>query len=151
MLAAQTAYDRGLKLSSQGRHLEAISWFEQALATQPNDVRTLFALGNTARALGLPEPAAEFFRKVLALEPERVEALVNLANLLRSQGQFDAARHLLEPALARNPRDPDLHLTLGSVHREAGDTNRSRPPRGAFQSCRPSHRCAGFRGRAHPL
>src|SRR5579871_5900409 len=114
MHASRHAYDRGLKLSSQGRHLEAISCYEEALAAEPNDVRTLFALGNTARSLGLAEPAAEFFRKVLALDPERIEALVNLANLLRSQGQFEAARRLLEPALARNPRDPDLNLTLGS-------------------------------------
>lgn len=120
MQAARNAYDRGLKLSSQGRHLEAISCFEEALKAEPNDTRTLFALGNTARALGLPEPAAEFFRKVLALEPGRVEALVNLANLLRSQGQFEAAKLLLKPALARNPENTDLHLTLGSVFREAG-------------------------------
>src|SRR3569832_2920625 len=105
MHAARNAYDRGLKLSSQGRHLEAISCFEEALKVEPNDPRTLFALGNTARALGLAEPAAEFFRKVLALEPGRVEALVNLANLLRSQGQIEAARILLEPAIARNPND----------------------------------------------
>lgn len=121
MHAAAHAYDRGLKLSSQGRHLEAISCFEQALSEQPDDVRTLFALGNTARALGLARPAAEFFRKVLVQEPERVEALVNLANLLRTQGQFDSARALLEPALAREPENPDLLLTLGSTWREAGE------------------------------
>src|SRR5579885_2223229 len=113
MLPARNVYDRGLKLSSQGRHLESIACLEEALKAEPNDARTLFALGNTARVLGLAEPAAEFFRKVLALEPERVEALVNLANLLRSQGQFEAARLLLEPALARNPNDTDLRLTLG--------------------------------------
>ncbi len=66
----------------------------------------LFALGNTARALGLADPAQQFFRRVLAQEPERVEALVNLANLLRTQGQFAAAVSLLEPALARNPASP---------------------------------------------
>ena len=121
MHAAAHAYDRGLKLSSQGRHLEAISCYEKALAERPDDVRTLFALGNTARALGLTQPAAEFFRKVLAQEPERIEALVNLANLLRAQGQFDAARALLEPALARDPANHDLLLTLGSTWREAGD------------------------------
>src|SRR6202000_175158 len=121
MHAAAHAYDRGLKLSSQGRHLEAISCFEQALSDQPNDIRTLFALGNTPRALGLVQPAAEFFRKVLAQEPERIEALVNLANLLRTQGQFEAARALLEPALARDPQNPDLLLTLGSAWRETGE------------------------------
>ena len=142
MQAASHAYDRGLKLSSQGRHLEAISCFEQALAAQPNDARTLFALGNTARALGLADPAAEFFRKVLALEPERVEALVNLANLLRSQGQFEAARLLLEPALARNPKDPDLHLTLGSVYREAGDNAGARGHYGMVLALDPNHAAA---------
>ncbi len=125
MHAAPRAYDQGLKLSSQGRHLEAISCFEQALAERPDDIRTLFALGNTARALGLAQPAAEFFRKVLALEPERLEALVNLANLLRAEGQFEAARALLEPALARNPQSPELLLTLGSAWREAGDRARA--------------------------
>ena len=113
MQAATQAYDQGLKLSSQGRHLEAISCFEKALADSPDDARTLFALGNTARALGLAQPAAEFFRKVLAQEPERVEALVNLANLLRAQGQFDAARALLEPALARNPAKSRPAADLG--------------------------------------
>jgi Flp pilus assembly protein TadD len=125
MHAASRAYDQGLKLSSQGRHLEAISCFEKALAERPDDVRTLFALGNTARALGLAQPAVEFFRKVLAQEPERLEALVNLANLLRAQGQFDAARALLEPALSRNPQSPELLLTLGSTWRESGDNARA--------------------------
>jgi tetratricopeptide (TPR) repeat protein len=125
MHAAPLAYDQGLKLSSQGRHLEAISCFEKALAERPDDIRTLFALGNTARALGLAQPAAEFFRKVLAQEPERLEALVNLANLLRTQGQFEAARALLEPAVARNPQSPELLLTLGSAWREFGDNARA--------------------------
>ena len=125
MTPAPRAYDQGLKLSSQGRHLEAISCFEKALSERPDDVRTLFALGNTARALGLAQPAAEFFRRVLAQEPERLEALVNLANLLRTEGRFDAARVLLEPAVARNPQSPELLLTLGSAWRESGDNRRA--------------------------
>src|SRR3569833_2979368 len=93
------AYQEGLKLSSLGRHLQAIQCFEQALAEQPDDTKVLFALGNTARALGLADPAQQFFRRVLAQEPERIEALVNLANLMRAQAQFAAAVALLEPAL----------------------------------------------------
>ena len=138
MHAAAHAYDRGLRLSSQGRHLEAISCFEQALAERPGDVKTLFALGNTARALGLAQPAAEFFRKVLAQEPQRLEALVNLANLLRSQGQFEAARALLEPALARDPESPELLLTLGSAWRESGDNRRARVCYRAALAARPN-------------
>ena len=120
------AYAQGLKLSSAGRHLEAIACFEQALAVKPDDTATLFALGNTAHALGMAEPAAEFFRKVLALEPERIEALVHLANLLRAQSLFEAARALLEPALGEHPASPELLLTLGSAWRESGDDKMTR-------------------------
>ncbi len=114
-------YKRGLQLSARGQHLLAIEAFEQALAANTQDTRVLFALGNTARALGMAGPAEHFFRQVLAVEPERLEALVNLANLLRAGGQFDAAIAILEPALARTPDSPELNLTLGSAWREKGD------------------------------
>jgi Flp pilus assembly protein TadD len=121
------AYAQGIKLSSQGRHVEAIAQFEAALADRPDDTRVLFALGNTAQNLGLADTAEQFFRKVLAFEPGRLEALVNLANLLRAQGQFDAAIALLEPARARNPESPEILLTLGSAFREKAIP--ARPPR----------------------
>ena len=115
-----SAYATGLKLSSQGRHVEAITQYEQALAVQPRDTRVLFALGNTAQVLGMSDAAQQFFRQVLALEPARLEATVNLANLLRANGQFDAAIALLGPALVRGP-GAELHLTLGSALREGGE------------------------------
>lgn len=119
-------YARGLKLAAQGRHVEAIEAFEQALARKPDDTRTLFALGNTARALGMAEAAEQFYNRVLAIEPGRLEALVNLANLMRADGRFAAAEALLAPALAADPQAPELWLTLGSVYRETGETARAR-------------------------
>lgn len=110
-------YQAGLRFAAAGRHADAIVSFQAALAQKPDDTRTLFALGNTARALGMPEGACEFFRRVLALEPDRLEALVNLGNLLRETGQAEAAIALLEPALARAPEAPELWLALGSAHR----------------------------------
>ncbi|HWY62802.1 MAG TPA: tetratricopeptide repeat protein [Rhizomicrobium sp.] len=124
-MQAATAYDQGLKFASAGRHFEAIECFEQALAASPSDTKVLFALGNTARALGQPAMARQFFSKVLALEPGRIEALVNLANLLRLEGQFEAARALLEPALARCPQSPELHLTMGAAWSESGDNDKA--------------------------
>jgi Flp pilus assembly protein TadD len=119
------AYAQGMQLSAQGRHAEAIDAFERALTLEPGDTRSLFALGNTARILGLNGPAEAFYRKVLALEPQRLEAIVNLANLLRATGQFGAALALLEPALARTPEAPELWLALGSAWREKGETEKA--------------------------
>src|SRR6185437_7471304 len=119
--APRSHYDQGLIFASAGKHFEAIECFERALASAPADTKVLFALGNTARALGQPAMARQFYGQVLALEPGRVEALVNLANLLRAEGQFAAARGLLEPALARNPQSSELHLTMGSAWQEDGN------------------------------
>ncbi|HSM96993.1 MAG TPA: tetratricopeptide repeat protein [Rhizomicrobium sp.] len=116
-------YEQGLKLSKKGRHAEAIDCYQQALAASPSDTHVLFALGNTARALGMARPAETFYRQVLAIEPQRIEALINLANLLRANGQASAARALLEPAIVRDPQGAELWLTLGSVLRESGDAD----------------------------
>jgi Flp pilus assembly protein TadD len=120
------AYQSGLKLSSQGRHVDAIAQFEQALALQPDDPKVLFALGNTACQLGLADTAEQFYRRVLTQDPCRTEAIVNLSNLLRANGQFDAAIALLIPAVAREPKSPELQLTLGSAWRERGDLDRAK-------------------------
>jgi Flp pilus assembly protein TadD/ADP-heptose:LPS heptosyltransferase len=110
-------YQSGLRHAAAGRHADAITSFQAALAQRPDDTRVLFALGNTARTLGMAEGACEFFRRVLALEPDRLEALVNLGNLLRETGQSGSAIALLEPALARAPQSPELWLALGSAYR----------------------------------
>ncbi len=115
------SYEEGQRLSRAGRHGDAIDCYQRTLAAAPSDPKILFALGNTARALGMAQPAETFFRQVLALEPDRLEALINLANLLRANGQLQPARDLLAPALARNPQSAELWLALGSALREMDD------------------------------
>ncbi|HEX4028292.1 MAG TPA: tetratricopeptide repeat protein [Rhizomicrobium sp.] len=136
------AYQSGLKLSSQGRHGEAIAQFEQALALQPDDPKVLFALGNTASQLGQANLAEQFFRRVLCQDPCRTEAIVNLSNLLRANGQFDAAIALLIPAVAREPKVAELHLTLGSAWRERGDLDRAKLHYQAALIARPDYALA---------
>ena len=119
--AAQDFYAAGLAAAESGRHADAITAYERALAQAPNDERVLFALGNTAATLGHSEAAESFFRQVLAQTPDRVEALVHLANVLRKRGRTADVIGLLRPALERNPHVSELWLTLGSAMREAGD------------------------------
>jgi Flp pilus assembly protein TadD len=133
------AFQTGLRLSSLGRHAEAIEKFEQALAVEPNDARILFALGNTADQLGLSGVAEQFLRRVLSLEPGRTEAIVNLCNLLRSNGQFDAAIALLDPAVARQPTSAELHVTLGSTWAEKGDAHKAKAHYEAALAARPDY------------
>ena len=119
--AARDHYEKGQALTALLQHADAIAAYERALAERPDDVRVLFALGNTARVLGMPGQAEQFYRRVLALEPHRIEACINLANLLRAEGKLAAAKELVERALANQAEIAELWLTLGSVHREQGD------------------------------
>ena len=93
-------YEHGLRLAAAGRHGEAIGSFETALGRNPNDGRVLFALGNTARALGMGDAAEQFYRQVLTVEPGRIEAEISLSNLLRAGGQMEAA----EAIVSASPR-----------------------------------------------
>src|SRR6202012_2279494 len=136
------AYQSGLKLSSQGRHGEAIAQFEQALALEPDDPKVLFALGNTACQMGQAGVAEQFFRRVLVQDPCRTEAIVNLSNLLRLNGQYDAAIALLIPAVAREPKSPELHLTLGSAWRDRGDLDGAKLHYQAALIARPDYAAA---------
>ncbi len=125
------AYQSGLKLSSQGRHTDAIAQFEQALALQPDDPKVLFALGNTAGQMGQAGLAEQFYRKVLDPYPCRTEAIVNLSNLLGPQAARRRHR-AVDPRGSREPKSPELQLAPGSAWRERGDPSGpsfvTRPP-----------------------
>jgi Flp pilus assembly protein TadD len=136
------AYQSGLKLSSEGRHGEAIAHFEQALTLEPDDPKVLFALGNTACQMGQAGLAEQFYRRVLTQDPCRTEAIVNLSNLLRANGQYDTAIALLVPAVAREPKSPELQLTLGSAWRERGDLERAKLHYQAALIARPDYALA---------
>jgi len=119
--ATKNFYAAGLAAAQEGRHSDAIAAYERALERSPEDARVLFALGNTAEALGLTDAAETFFRRVLAQSPDRLEAIVNLANVLRKRRRTSDVIELLRPALERNPTASELWLTLGSAMRESGD------------------------------
>ncbi|MGC8536417.1 MAG: tetratricopeptide repeat protein [Rhizomicrobium sp.] len=112
------AYQNGLKLAEQGRHSEAITAFELALAERPNDTGVLYALAGTARSLGLPAVALSFYAKVLDLEPERIEAVNGLGQLLCDTNEPEKAIALLRPWVVRYDNCPEIKVTLGVALRQ---------------------------------
>ncbi len=119
--SASRFYQAGLDALDAGRNADAIAALEKALAADPHDPATLFALGEAASRIGLHQTAARFFGETLRLAPERHEAAIRLARALGALARHDEAIEHLRAALARAPLQASLWLALANVVRELGD------------------------------
>jgi protein O-mannosyl-transferase len=69
----------GSTLAVLGRTNDAISYFSQALKTEPNDPNTHFQLGSVLSQAGRKAEAIQHYEAVLRVQPDSVAALNNLA------------------------------------------------------------------------
>lgn len=116
-------YDRGIAALEAGDLANAVAALEQALAAQPGDAATLYALGEAASRLGLHQAAARFFRETLEADPSRHEATIRLSRSLSAMMRHGDAIDALREALGRAPEQAGLWLALGNAVREMGDTD----------------------------
>lgn len=82
---------------------------ERAVAIDPADGRTRYALGLAALYNGKAEVAATEFKTAEALAPSDADTLLTIAWSLPGLGQSDHAVELVERALALNPYYPDWY------------------------------------------
>ena len=92
-----------LQLSQQPE--QALDSFEQALALQPNDPRTLELVAKAAQKLGDAERAESLATRALQLAPDFPPAHHRLATLYFEKGQFAAALRHIDKALDSHPDD----------------------------------------------
>jgi serine/threonine-protein kinase len=86
-------------LASNGKHEEAIRYFQAVLAVRPSSVFGYHTLGDSLQALGRYTEAVEQYKKLLELAPTRSSARAGLVTALWQMGQYEEAnthlRHLL--------------------------------------------------------
>jgi tetratricopeptide (TPR) repeat protein len=61
----------------QGAYDEAIFWFDEALAIEPNNLDALNGKGLSLYELGKYQEAIIYYDKALAIEPNDIYALIN--------------------------------------------------------------------------
>jgi glycosyltransferase involved in cell wall biosynthesis len=101
-----------LGLQQQGRLADAVRAFREALAFQPDDVRTLIQLGMTLAALGNIEEARLVLEKSKELSGNTVEGLNNLALALSLGGRHQEAVERFREALKLQPDHAEVHWNL---------------------------------------
>jgi tetratricopeptide (TPR) repeat protein/ADP-heptose:LPS heptosyltransferase/glycosyltransferase involved in cell wall biosynthesis len=108
-------------LHEAGRRYEAMPYYRQVIAWQPDNLE---ALNNLAIALKqeqqYPE-AISLFRQALAIAPQTPYLHNNLANILCLQGEFPEAKYHYQQALAGNPDYAEAWYGLGNAIAALGE------------------------------
>ena len=103
-------------LSRQGRHTEAMEFFAQGLAGNPDDVVLLSHQGLTQMLMGNVEAAEASLERAATLDPSYTEAQFNLGVLRFGQRRHRDAIALFERTLVLDSGFTDAYLNLGSTY-----------------------------------
>jgi Flp pilus assembly protein TadD len=112
--------EQGIQLARQGRHDDAVSAYERAIAAEPGMAEAHYNLGVAHRARGRMDQAAECWRRAIQLRPDFIAAHNNLGSALLELGQIDQAIAAHRRALELDPRSLPALINLGNALRQAG-------------------------------
>jgi tetratricopeptide (TPR) repeat protein len=106
------------------RYQDAIKWYGEALALQPNDVNVSTDLGVCYYYTNQPDKALEQFEKSLKIDPRHAKTLLNMG-IVRAFGKqdLDGARKAWEEAIRLSPDSPE-----GQAAKRALDSLKSAHP-----------------------
>jgi tetratricopeptide (TPR) repeat protein len=126
---ASTELDVGIAAYKQGRHEEAISHFQRAIALDSNRVVPHLYLGTAYAQKYIPGEdtpdnneiarlAIEEVEKVLTLDPTREQetsTLKSLASLYFNMKQLDKAKEFYRKVAEIESQDPEIYFTIGVI------------------------------------
>lgn len=113
-------------LEQQERWAEAGDAYEQALALDPTNVRTLNNLAATLEFQGLTDQAIAVYQRAVAVAPTVALPRLNLARLYRATQRPAAAIAVLTEGVALIPRDEELVSDLAGTYWLTGDLPQAR-------------------------
>ena len=100
------------------RYEEAIEMCREALALQPNHVKSILRLANAFTYLNRFEEAEKMFQRTLQLQPDQKEGLHNYASLLLAHKKPSQAVIILNKALKAYPTHPSFWTSLARAYRQ---------------------------------
>lgn len=110
----------GHVLIGEGKALEAVAQFREALRIEPRRVEAENNLGTVFMDLGRATEAMGHFERALQLKPDYAEANNNYATLLAAASRSAEAVEHFERALRSRPDYPEVHFNLGNLRASQG-------------------------------
>jgi tetratricopeptide (TPR) repeat protein len=107
--------DLGNALYGQGRVVEAIGYFETALAINPNCMGAHNNLGIALVKQGRVAEAISHYQRALEIRPNNAEVHINLGNALATEGKTEEAIEHFKEAIRLNPGRAEAYNDWGAV------------------------------------
>lgn len=103
----------GVCAASLGEHVQAESFWRQAIASDPNAAQAHYNLGLLQANSHREAEAEQSYRQAIALEPDNPEAHNNLGLLLARREQKGEAESCYRRAIALDPENGGVYSNLG--------------------------------------
>ena len=102
-------------LASLGRHADAVTCFDRAIALEPLNATALTHRGVALHAIGRYEDALRDYDRALAVDPDRAETLANRAAVLHAMLRFEGALASCDAALRISPDHVEALANRGAA------------------------------------
>ncbi|HXI39829.1 MAG TPA: tetratricopeptide repeat protein [Bryobacteraceae bacterium] len=109
-------FNLGGLLQMEGKHQEALGYFEKALAARPDNAAARNSHATSLLVLGRPDEAVRELKEALARDPGYASARYNLARALEAQGDAGPAIALFLEYLKDHPEDAQAHVHLSNLY-----------------------------------
>ncbi|MBF0370226.1 MAG: sulfotransferase [Magnetococcales bacterium] len=119
-LQAIAALQQGVAKHQAGQLDQAIGWYQQALAIDPQNTDAFSNMAVALKGQGKLQAAAESLKKALAIKPDFASAHNNLGVILKELHAYDEATDHFKKALALTPDFAQAQHNLGNALAEAG-------------------------------
>ncbi len=113
-------YNQAVILRDQGRFVEAIAKYRDALAIAPDYGAALLNLGKLLGETGRAAEAVPLLKRLVRNDPDQVGGYLNLGNAYQAMGDFEGAADQFRLVLDRDPSVAFAHNNLGNALQAMG-------------------------------
>lgn len=115
---AMELYSKALKVTEKGKYKDAIEYYKQALALDPNFVFAWDNMGLCHRRLGNYDEALAAYNKSLTIDPTGSMPLQNIPIVYTYKGEYDKAIDAYLKLLYYDKNNPEAYFGVGQIYYE---------------------------------
>lgn len=112
---AAAVLNLGAVLVAQGKRLEAVDAFGQAVRLEPDNPQAWAGLGNAYALASNPEQAVAAYARATTLDPTNEHAQVGYAHVLKAVGSHDASVAAYRAAIAIRPGFGEAYWSMANL------------------------------------